>query len=123
MVAARANGAQTLEACEHCRQLLDGCDFLVVPNRRLDGVELGAFQKEAAAHGTPCVTLRDETEWVELIEAGANVLAGVDPERIVELAGRARPVAAEVAGGLYGGGRAARTIAEALTTYLSGHAG
>ena len=34
--------------------------------------------------GAPCVTLRDETEWVETIQAGWNVLVGSDTAKIVE---------------------------------------
>lgn len=43
----------------------------------------GGIQKEACWLGIPCVTLRDETEWVETVEAGWNVLASADQQRIV----------------------------------------
>lgn len=43
----------------------------------------GGLQKEAYFHGVPCVTLRDNTEWVETVDAGWNLLAGSDPQRIV----------------------------------------
>ena len=44
----------------------------------------GGMQKEAYWLKVPCVTLRDETEWVETVEAGWNTLAGADRARIVE---------------------------------------
>jgi UDP-N-acetylglucosamine 2-epimerase len=44
----------------------------------------GGMQKEAFFFGVPCLTLRTETEWTELVEAGWNRLVGLDRERIVE---------------------------------------
>ena len=44
----------------------------------------GGLQKEAVWLDTPCITLRDETEWVETLEGGWNRLVSADPDRIVE---------------------------------------
>jgi len=48
----------------------------------------GGLQEEACSLRVPCVTLRDNTERPESVEVGANVLAGAEPERIVESARR-----------------------------------
>lgn len=44
----------------------------------------GGLQKEAYFFGKYCVTMRDETEWVELVENGFNLLAGSDHDRILQ---------------------------------------
>jgi len=44
----------------------------------------GGLQKEAFFFKSPCITLRDETEWVELVENGFNVLAGADYNKILD---------------------------------------
>ena len=44
----------------------------------------GGLQKEAFWSKTPCITLRDRTEWVETIDIGVNFLVGADTERITQ---------------------------------------
>jgi UDP-N-acetylglucosamine 2-epimerase len=82
------------------------------PRGRVILTDSGGLQKEAYWHGVPCVTLRPSTEWVDTVEAGANVLVDDDPDRIV--AAVADPRMPGQRPPLYGDGHAARRIAASL---------
>ena len=68
----------------------------------------GGMQKKAYFFGVPCVTMRTETEWVETVETGWNVVVGADHKRIVESVRCLKPDKSRPE--LYGDGRAAEKI-------------
>ena len=79
----------------------------------------GGMQKEAYFFGIPCVTLREETEWVETVELGWNTLVGADTERITAaVAELAKPTDRP---DVYGDGRAAEEIVNALEAHMGGN--
>jgi UDP-GlcNAc3NAcA epimerase len=72
----------------------------------------GGIQKEAYWLKVPCVTLRDETEWVETVHTGWNVLAGGEEENIIEIVRDFRIPHAHPK--LYGDGQAGQRIVDRL---------
>lgn len=68
-------------------------DMLVLEHHaRLILTDSGGVQKEAFFFAVPCLTLRDETEWIETVEAGWNRVVGADRAAIVHAAHEFRPV-------------------------------
>ena len=73
----------------------------------------GGVQKEACFFGVPCITLRDETEWMETIEGGCNRLVGADQKRILTAYENMLPPKSGISG-VYGDGKAAEKIIHIL---------
>lgn len=97
-----------------------------VPYTRMLELEMGAqaiatdsggVQREAYLWGVPCITLREETEWVDTVSAGWNTLVGVDPEAFAAAVGLPRPAQRPQ---IFGDGRAAHRIAELVVELACG---
>jgi UDP-N-acetylglucosamine 2-epimerase (non-hydrolysing)/UDP-GlcNAc3NAcA epimerase len=90
-------------------------DFLkLARHARAVLTDSGGVQKEAYLLGVPCVTLRDTTEWVETVEAGWNVLVGLDRDAALAAVERTPPPERPE---LYGGGHAAERVCQVLDAY------
>jgi UDP-GlcNAc3NAcA epimerase len=84
-------------------------------NAALIATDSGGVQKEAFFYGVPAVTLRDETEWVELIDLGWNRLAPPrEPRQIVAILRDALRAGGGRAASPYGRGDAAQLVAARL---------
>jgi UDP-GlcNAc3NAcA epimerase len=87
--------------------LIDNCDFVMTDS--------GGLQKEAYFFEKQCITLRDETEWVELVECRANTLVGADKEKILEAYNNNSEFTKNNSKlDLYGGGKASANIIKEL---------
>jgi UDP-N-acetylglucosamine 2-epimerase (non-hydrolysing)/UDP-GlcNAc3NAcA epimerase len=91
-------------------------DFLTLARHaRAVLTDSGGVQKEAYLLGTPCVTMRDTTEWVETLETGWNVLVDLDAGAALAALERPRPAGERPE--LYGGGRAGERIRDSIDAY------
>jgi UDP-GlcNAc3NAcA epimerase len=97
----------------------------LVKDSRFVITDSGGLQKEAFWLGRPTLILRDVTEWIEIVQSGAAILAGTDYDKIVK--GNMKISSLETASlfttasQLFGDGHAARRVVDTLTSYLSSH--
>ena len=102
----------------------------LVSHARMTLTDSGGLQKEAFFLGCPCITLREETEWVETVQGGGNLVAGVEPDAILGAVSvwedRLSAGTAAMATGLtaaFGNGHAAEQIRDALLAFGQGASG
>jgi UDP-GlcNAc3NAcA epimerase len=89
----------------------------LIKNSKLVMTDSGGLQKEAYYFNKYCITLRDETEWIELVENGYNVLAGSYEHKIKEVYEQFKDKIFKDKINLYGGGNAAKHIIENLIKF------
>lgn len=87
-------------------QLLRNCDLVVTDS--------GGVQKEAFFFGKHCITLREETEWVELVEKGFNILVGSNSRKLINAFSAVKTMKSDFSLNLYGNGDAAKIAAEKI---------
>jgi UDP-GlcNAc3NAcA epimerase len=87
-------------------ELLKNCSLVMTDS--------GGLQKEAYFFEKNCVTMRDETEWVELVENGFNLLSGANGALIIEHTQTMLSKASDFSSQLYGDGHAGEQIVETL---------
>jgi UDP-GlcNAc3NAcA epimerase len=115
-------GRLNLEAAVNNLLLIEPVGYLdmlmLEQHARLILTDSGGMQKEAFFFRVPCVTLRPETEWVETIAAGWNVIVGADKKRIVDAVIKHR-WSTEPPPLIFGDGRAGQRIASILFESLA----
>lgn len=78
----------------------------------------GGVQKEAFFMKKPCITLRDETEWVETVKNGWNMIVGTDKSKILDALNNFEPCTAQEK--IFGDGHAGEKITDIINLYSRG---
>lgn len=76
----------------------------------------GGVQKEAYFMGKPCITMRDETEWVETVDVGWNIVVGTSKEKIVHAINKFNPTTEQP--NIFGDGNASQRISQIIQEKL-----
>ncbi len=90
----------------------------LIKNSSVVMTDSGGLQKEAYFFSKYCITLREETEWIELIDNGVNYLVGADKRKIVDTALKYLDQKLLTSIDLYGKGQASENIADAILKYI-----
>jgi UDP-N-acetylglucosamine 2-epimerase len=91
-------------------------EFLfLLSNCRLIITDSGGIQKEAFLLKIPCITLRDNTEWVETLSSGANVIVGADTKKIIDGINRMLTAKIEFDSNPFGDRHASKRIVDIIT--------
>ena len=89
--------------------------ILLEKNAELIATDSGGVQKEAYFHKVPCITLRDQTEWIELVTQGANIITGSDTNKIIAALKKVTTINPSIFDTpLYGDGTTGTTIVDTL---------
>ena len=106
-----------LESCLEDLYVLDPIPYLEMQRLQMSAkvilTDSGGMQKEAYFHRVPCVTLRDETAWIETVETGWNQLVGVDENAIVRTAKSIKPTTTTQTS-IFGDGYAVEKVIKAI---------
>ena len=94
---------------------LEFIDLLV--NSKKVVTDSGGVQKEAYILSIPCITIRENTEWVETVEEGWNVLAGLDTKRIIDYVNNWYP--SKIQEPIFGDGKASKIIMDEIQKLIT----
>ncbi|HYL67314.1 MAG TPA: UDP-N-acetylglucosamine 2-epimerase (non-hydrolyzing) [Nitrosopumilaceae archaeon] len=108
---------ERLKRCQNVKLIkpVGYIDFIkLMKNARRIVTDSGGIQKEGYLLSIPCITIRDNTEWVETVEMGWNILTGVHTKKIVKAVRHWEP--SRTLKPIFGNGQTSKTIKELIVS-------